>query len=296
MESDTFQNLLLIVCIHLGLLIGYIIGSVYRRRLNIAFAIWAFLIPIAGPITALVVSVESTKLKNEKELDDLLGKEDELYDARRKTGDFVSAEEVFLLNDNEDRRKAVLSILVDNKKHYIETIKLAAANSDTETSHYATATIMQVINEFQDNLSRLQQLISNENATEEEYRQYIQALVEFLDMEVMDPQLLHHYRVLLKEGCETAFEKFGCKDLYNDYIRNLIKSENYTLAMEVADRLIAQGQEDDELMLLRMNLYIESKDHVGLENYIAHLKGLKKSFSPEVREFIKFWESEDEAI
>lgn len=78
--------------------------------------------------------------------------ESELYkgiqrDDGRSAAATVSMEEALIVNTPKERRALMMDILNDDPKAYVEFLKLAGNNDDTEVVHYAVSAMVQISKE-----------------------------------------------------------------------------------------------------------------------------------------------------
>ena len=280
--------IVLVIHLILLLLLRLIASSkVYFGNINL---LWAALIPIFGPIAGLVIVFTSGKERDYDELYRIVnGTTNDDYDFRRVNGDFLSAEEVFILNNAADRRKTMLGLLRQDITPYMDILKLASTNDDVDTAHYATASLMQIQTDFQKDMSLLGAIASRKDATLEDHKRYAEVLASYLENQFLEEKLLRRHRLLLDQELKLLMEQYGCYDYDKEYIENLIMLEDYSDATEFCDRLLDEREPREEIYFLRIRLYIIQQDEKGMVKFARKLKNSDRTFSPDLQDELNYW-------
>lgn len=114
----------------------------------------AFCVPVAGPVTLLVVAYQndhfiagsrSTELEGEVP-DDEDSLQIELEDD--ETADAVPLQDALLTKNSTERRAAILDALLTDPTRYSSSIAEARGNSDTEVSHFASTAMAELSKTF----------------------------------------------------------------------------------------------------------------------------------------------------
>ncbi len=281
---------IIILIIHVILLILlriFATSKVYFGNINL---LWAALIPIFGPIGGMMIVLTDGRERDYDELYRIVnGISNEDYDFRRVSGDFLSAEEVFILNDATDRRKTMLGLLKQDITPYMDILKLASTNDDVDTAHYATASLMQIQTDFQKDMNILSAVASRRDATLEDHKRYVEILASYLDNQFLEEKLLRRHRLLLDREIELLMEQYDCHDYDKEYIENLIMLEDYSKASEFCDQLIINNEPREEIYFLRIRLYIIQHDKPGLRKFANGLKDSETTFSPALQDELNYW-------
>ena len=280
----------IVLILHIILLITLRItasSKVYFGNINL---LWAALIPIYGPIAGMIIVFSSGKERDYDELYRIVnGTTNDDYDIRSVSGVFLSAEEVFLLNDAADRRKTMLELLKQDTGPYMDVLKLASLNDDVDTAHYATASLMQIQADYQKDLSFLSAVASRQDATLGDHKRYAEMLSQYLDDRLLEEKLLRKQRLLLDNELRILMEKYDCHDYDKEYVENLIMLEDYSTATEFCDKLLREREPKEEIYFLRIRLYIIQHDHRELSRFAKELLDSSATFSPSLLEELNYW-------
>lgn len=262
-------------------------SKLYFGNINL---LWAALIPIFGPAGGLIIVFSSGKSRSYDELYRIVnGITNEDYDLRVVSGTFLSAEEVFVLNDAADRRKTMLDLLKQNTAPYMDVLKLASINDDVDTAHYATASLMQIQTDYQKELRILGAVASRSDATLTDHKRYIEMLLQYLEDQLIEEDLLRKQRMILDNELRILMQNYDCHDYDKAYIENLIKLGDYSTAAQFCDKLLRERDPKEEIYFLRIRLYIIQQDHKALVRFARELKDSHATFSPALYEELNYW-------
>lgn len=115
--------------------------------------------------------------------------------------DAVSLEEVLIVNNNLTKRRVLLEIFKENPERYIKELKLALNDPDTETSHYASAALMEIKRKLTNSISRLSKLLSDNPEDMDVLQEYLALLNKYIDSDILDTA---SRRKLQTEYCSLA--------------------------------------------------------------------------------------------
>lgn len=285
-----------ILLLHFILCLFFFIFRTVTGQFRIMSPFVVLIMPIFGPLAGSILIFDTFRNRHvdyEKNFAMLTGAEKSpVFDFRRMTGDFVSAEEVFIVNSNSDRRKIMLDILRQDAKPYLDVLKLAVSNDDAETSHYATATIMQIQTDYQNDIANCFAKASDPEATEEDLKRYIASLLRYINSKLLDENLLVRQRLALKGAIEIAVKKYHCMEYATDYVDNLIRMGEIDMAQKALQPLLSVPYPSEEAILLRGRLFIKAKDRKGLDAFINELRQKHVTLTPMVQEEMSFWEGQ----
>ena len=117
----------------------------------------------------------------------------------------IPMEEAIMINDKENLRNLLLTVLRGDVKKSINAVTKALNSSDSEASHYAASAIMDIMNEFQKTLQKFYaQMDADPNDTEVMVL-YINYLSEMLGAGFLSELEEKTYIYSLQKVCERLF-------------------------------------------------------------------------------------------
>lgn len=160
-----------------------------------------FLVPVFGFSCLLFLEWESRgDQENKKEIgieklkinDDIhrsiLMEEDPARDL------MVPLQEALLMNDASTRRELMMDILYDDVGEYVEVLKNARMNDDTEVVHYATTAMVELQKDYETKLQKQKEAF----ALEEDaglLDEYIQTLEKYVESGLLEGNMLKNRRL-----------------------------------------------------------------------------------------------------
>lgn len=117
----------------------------------------------------------------------------------------IPMEEAIMINDKENLRNLLLTVLRGDVKKSINAVTKALNSSDSEASHYAASAIMDIMNEFQKTLQKFYAQMDAEPDDTEVMVLYINYLSEMLGAGFLSELEEKTYIYSLQKVCERLF-------------------------------------------------------------------------------------------
>lgn len=157
--------LVVLIVVHIIVCVLIFLGIQFRILKVRKLMFWvALLMPVWGPALVLALHIQiALKQSNKTEVGvEKFQVASELYkgikqDTSRTPGFTVSMEEALIVNTPKERRSLIMDILNDNPQAYVEFLKMAGNNEDTEVVHYAVTAMVQISKENDQILWELEQ-------------------------------------------------------------------------------------------------------------------------------------------
>lgn len=255
------------------------------------------LIPFWGCISFLVLEIMERKGKTgirdielEKlKINDIKYKRIEI-DRDENQDITVPLEEALLVNDKVTRRKLMLDILQREPSEYIELLQSARMSEDTEISHYATTSMMEIQSMYEEELHILSQKY-NDNPDEIKIAlRYRKVLKRYIESGLVSGNILKIYQLKLDE-------------ILGELIRN--DKDNKKYIMEQLDNMIDCGKldefekkafdaksrwgEEEKIYMILVKYYRNISDGEKLKNVVREVKEKNIYLSHQGREWFEFW-------
>ena len=257
---------------------------------------FSLFLPVWGPLLTLVLHVQillkqigKTEVGVEK-----FQVESELYkgisqDVTRDSRSTVSMEEALIVNTPKERRELIMNILNDNPKAYVEFLKMAGNNEDTEVVHYAVTAMVQISQENDQMLWELEQKFTEHPEDLEVISIYCAFLWHCLEQGLMEGRVelmnrnlfddLIHKKIHL--GNPSVTDYLHC-------IENSMKLKNYTEAGAMLSQARKLWPQDENLWVLHVQYYADLKRPQEIQKLIQELENGNFYLSSR-GEVIAFW-------
>lgn len=284
-----FLVLLVNTLISLGyFLCGFIItrkNKEKKLRKYIILSIFMFLCPVAGPMLlgcgAVLYkiffdsSIDLAAITFSKERVDVLERPDVETEIN-----LVPMEEAIIIDDKENLRQLLLTVLRGDISKSINTVTKALNSSDSEASHYAASAIMDIMNEFQTTLQKFHAQLETDPNDKEVNQLFIEYLIKMLNTNFLSDMELKTYIYSLAQTCQDVYDydKSNLKTIYYSGVINLlVKIDDIQTARIWVSRLQEEHPNEIETYRCVLRFYYLIHDK---EQFFYHMNRLKKSDIP----------------
>lgn len=202
----------------------------------------------------------------------------------------ISIEEALLISDFSTRRRVLIDILKQDAMQYIDVLKTAVTNEDTETSHYAVTAVVEVKRE----LTILLQKLAVEFAQNPEDSQvaltYAEVIKEYIRSGFLDARSIRQYQIKYIELLEHLIRANEATE--NTYIEK-IKMELTVQDLASAEATVQQFKTDyplcEDAYLQAMSIYFVARAFDKLQDELALLKAAPITLSNRALKIVRYW-------
>nr|WP_302597993.1 hypothetical protein [uncultured Cellulosilyticum sp.] len=202
----------------------------------------------------------------------------------------VAVSEALALNDTKIKKEVLIGMLREDKTKYIEPLKVALQDEDTEASHYAAVALMEIKDDFHKAIekigAKLKEAPNDLNVLEE----YAAVLEVSIQSGLNDEKRLSYLEAtyakvlerLIHEGRTTARyyeEKIKCEMRRGEFE----KAYTYCTAFKEA------YEETEEPYLCLMHYYYVTKNHDSFKEVMEELRYSAVTLSREGLQNMRFW-------
>ena len=206
----------------------------------------------------------------------------------------VPLEEAISVNNASVRRKLMMDILHRNPEEYIELLQMTRTADDTELTHYATTTMMEIQNKYELEIHKLSEEIKENPKELQVLKKYRKVLLKYIDSGLISGKILEIYRAqlddILRKLCEMLPEN---RVYFQDYIRNQIAlGKNDNIDGQIMDMI---NRWPDEVQVYQIYVEFLWKSNRGDEipGVLNRLKERNVYLSSEGKAWLEFWEQKD---
>ncbi len=264
-------------------------GSLSRRRIRASHCVWMFLTPVFGPVTGFVLMRAVGEIPKGMEWIRRNEKNKEMILHQMPVKDMVPLEEALLINDPHKRRTLMMNILRSDPMQYLDLLLIARFNDDTETAHYATATIMELQRQFQLEIQQRQAELAQNEADKQKQREYVQYLSTYCESGLLEGQLLRRQRLVLKKALEQCRPLMEDPMLLRIMVHNSLALKEAAEARTAAQTLMAKWPLDENSWLEGLRVCVETRDQSGMQALLQKMHNTPVDFTSKGREQLLFW-------
>ncbi len=256
------------------------------------------MVPAAGLAALLVLEIRSRgkqeileevgieKLKINDEIHrSILMDEDPVEDR------IVPLEEALLINEPSARRELMMEIMYANPSDYVEQLKEASLNDDTEVVHYAVTALSELQKEYDLQFQELEwEMRKHPEDTELEDR-YISLLSRYLGSGLAEGNArnvkLRDYSDMLGRRLETRQDSLR---LYRDKVETDFQIKEYGKAYQVIQEILGRWEKNEAGYLLLLRYYAAMNSRAGIDSVLGMIERKGIYLSPEGRTEVRFWQ------
>ena len=256
------------------------------------------MVPAAGLAALLVLEIRSRgkqeileevgieKLKINDEIHrSILMDEDPVEDR------IVPLEEALLINEPSARRELMMEIMYANPSDYVEQLKEASLNDDTEVVHYAVTALSELQKEYDLQFQELEwEMRKHPEDTELEDR-YISLLSRYLGSGLAEGNArnvkLRYYSDMLGRRLETRQDSLR---LYRDKVETDLQIKEYGKAYQVIQEILGRWEKNEAGYLLLLRYYAAMNSRAGIDSVLGMIERKGIYLSPEGRTEVRFWQ------
>lgn len=261
-----------------------------NRHVRAAHILFMALLPVFGPAAGLLLAradgqepPDSSWMKRNAAI------HRDLISVTSFSDKTVPMEEALLINDAGKRRTLMMNMLRSDPKKYMDVLLLARFNEDPETSHYATATLMELQRQMQLDIQRCQSQIEEQPDDADARLRYVDILQEYCASGLIEGQVLDRQRSLLREALQAAIERMPSAELYAMAARNELALECASEAKQLASDMMKRWPHEEKTWLEALRVVVETRDQQGLRMFLQAASRADVDWSTQGREQMKYW-------
>lgn len=276
----------------------YIAALIYlliRRHKTLYIWTCVLLVPFLGIILSETCYYFIQKYANDSKVDFNENVELDLFKVQevnvQSEINVIPMDEALSLNEVSIRRQTVMKTLVsDNLDEYLAVLQKALENEDTETSHYATAVILEMQNKVMDTLMKQEIAYRNHPEDEEILYMWNDSLLKVINSGLFNEKNIMKYSRMYVELSDRILENEEIDEHYLlERIQYDFSNKNYTHAYPLCLRYKRLYPQSEDMVLCFIQYYVETKDKRGLEIFFKEIKNLPVVLSQKSLQFIRFF-------
>lgn len=207
----------------------------------------------------------------------------------------VPLEEALLINDASTRRQLMMEVLYANPEDYVEQLKGARMNEDTEVVHYAVTALAELQKEYELRFQELEGRRKTEPENEEVTEQYLEVLKRYLESGIAEGNewktKLKVYSQLLEEQIRRYPDEM---DLREEKVRADLNTGAYTAAKQEILHILTHWSRSETGYLLMIQYYSALHDRQGIDRILEEIQRRKIHLTPNGRRLTGFWKKEED--
>lgn len=288
----------LLAALHLACCLAMVV--LWRKgflRMSSPLLVIAFCVPVAGPVSLLLVAYQNDHLiagsrSSEVEEEETPDEEEEDVNMELEddeTADAVPLQDALLTKSSSERRAAILDALLTDPTRYSSSIAEARSNSDAEVSHFASTAMAELSKTFDQQFRTFQgsyERYPNDNMLLSGYLDFME---RYLSSGLLQGQMLTQmgdlYDSLLWEKHDRA------ETLHDDLrlARRLVDSGQLGRADALLTHMEGAWPGSQDVWMERLRYHVAARDAGGVHQVVQAMAQAKGPKTEQVREALDFW-------
>lgn len=213
---------------------------------------------------------------------------------KNEQAEAVPLEEAILVNDAHTKRGLLMEVLQRNPEDYIELLKKARMSDDTELTHYATTTMMEIQSGYELSIHEIENLLEQEESYKN-WSSYKNQLKRYIDSGLISGSILAIYREKLVLATEKimSYEPENRKIVWES-IENLIELGNFQKAEELIVQCYGKWFEDEQLYQLMVTYCWETGKGEKIPEVLTLITKNEVYLSSEGKKWFDFWSKKEQ--
>lgn len=204
----------------------------------------------------------------------------------------VPLEEALRINKSGTRRELMMEIMYDNPNDYVELLKEARTNDDTEVVHYAVTALTELQKEYDLKFQELDYKMDQEPDNEELTDDYLELLKRYLHSGIAEG---NDRRLKMQTYSDMLDKKISSQPDMLTYRKEkaeiCLRLGNYGDMYHDIEYIIRRWPASEAGYLLMIQYYSLVKDREGMENIMELIRKKNIHLTPDGRQQLRFWQS-----
>lgn len=206
----------------------------------------------------------------------------------------ISIEEALIVNDYPTRRRVLIDVLKEDALKYIDVLKRAVLNEDSETSHYAVTAVTEVKRELTLLLQQLAVQYSENPRDSKIANTYADVVKEYLRSGFLDASTARQYQILYTQILDNLIRNQDATEItFENKINMELDLKDYANAENTAKQFINQFPLCEIGYIKLMAIYFELRSYKRLHEKIYQLKNSPIILSNQAMTIIRYWAEGD---
>ncbi|WP_146548998.1 hypothetical protein [Rummeliibacillus suwonensis] len=219
---------------------------------------------------------------------ELLAKEETIE--REKELNIIPIEEALVISDFTTRRKVMLDVLKKDAIQYIDVIKMAVLNDDSETAHFAVAAVMEVKRKLSLSLQTFSVEFEKDPYHSMIARSYAQVLREYMKSGFLDEKTLKKYKYTYIQVLEQLIDNGeGDQITFEEKMKVEMELHEYANAEKTGLQYLQYFPGIEEPYICLLDYYYTTKSKISMQRVLDELMNSTIQFSNRALTIVRYW-------
>ncbi|WP_156934115.1 hypothetical protein [Paenibacillus zanthoxyli] len=202
----------------------------------------------------------------------------------------VPLEEALLVNDLTSRRRTMIDLLKQDATEYLEVLRMAVGNEDTETSHYAVSAVVEIKRKLNHALQEFAVRYETSRDDAHFLASYAEVLQNYMRSGFLDGSTLLQLKASLADVLQHWTEADPhAFEAHEQKMRIELELGNYLSAEQAAVLMMERFPYREESYLAQMNLSFTLRSPQRFDQALQALKQSPVRLSNDALKLVRFW-------
>lgn len=278
---------MLILLLHL--IISFLIGFI-RFKSNKIEAWCYFTLSIFFPVGGYFISFFLiTKISEVKSYEDDFEDEKMILLTDRMVGhntDVVAIEDFLTFGDEDDKRRNIIDVLKRDSSGFIDKLKIALSDDDSETAHYAASAITEYKRKLDLKIQNL--ALEMERQPEDIYimQAYLEVLKSYVGTNLLDIGSKKHYQNMMLDVLYKLIKVD--KNYYKLLIEIYIAIGEHDQASRYSEEFL-EAIESEDSYITRLTVLFNNQDKTRFDKVFNDLRTSDVKLNNKSMNILRFW-------
>lgn len=209
----------------------------------------------------------------------------------------VPLEEAILVNDASVRRRLIMDILHKNPEQYIELLQKTRTAEDTELTHYATTTMMEIQGKYEGQIHTCRQEVEKRPDNLNALRRYQRVLKKYIDSGLISGNILDIYRSQLDEAEQLLLKQDPKNRKYIlEKIENRIAMGKMDGIEQELEELLQKWPKEAQVYRVFVEYYWKMHQGDKIEQLLLQMKQENVYLTHEEKQWYEFWDTRESLV
>ncbi|EJP6472384.1 tetratricopeptide repeat protein [Clostridium sp. FAM 1755] len=207
-----------------------------------------------------------------------------------KNMEVIPIEDALVLNDEKIKKSLIINVLKSDSYKYLDFLKEAIRDEDTETSHYAATAVTEVKRKLTLAIQEFKEKYQKNKTDLTIIKAYADALKKYNDSGLLDKNAYQKNLSTYKELLEKIIEMEAADEyLYEEIINCYIILKDFERAIEYCNQYFENFKKSEKPYLLIMKIYFINKNRTKFNKVLRKLRESNIILNRDSLNLIKFW-------
>ncbi|WP_144511971.1 hypothetical protein [Bacillus sp. FJAT-22090] len=209
---------------------------------------------------------------------------------KEKELDIVPIEDALVVSNYSNRRKVMIDVLKEDTLQYMDVLKTAVLNEDTETSHYAVTAVMEIKRKLSISMQELSVKFDQQSDDVHVGYAYAQVLKEYMGSGFLDKQTIRKYKYTYIHVLSQLIRNGNVdEETFQEKIKTEMEMNEYSAAEATCNEYLKKYPNSENPYVSLLKLYYTTKSTIKMQGILDELKKSTIKLSNRALTIVRYW-------